>query len=56
MIIAEIKSKTYDHARDKWCLCALVKSGYMYGKYNFMYFLYDTEEEMNKVKVGDLVE
>lgn len=56
MKVAEIKSRYYDPTKDKWVLCALVKSGYKYGGYDYMYFLFNSEEEMYRIKEGDVVE
>lgn len=53
MKIAEIKNRGYNYTYDKWELIALVKTrngGYMYHR-----CLFDSSEEMYKIKVGDIV-
>lgn len=54
MKIAEIKNRGYNYTYDKWELIALVKT--RNGSYIYHRCLYDSAEEMYKVKVGDLVE
>lgn len=54
MKIVEIKSRGYNYAYDKFELVALAKC--KNGSYIYHRCLYDSAEEMYKVKVGDLVE
>lgn len=54
MKVAEIKYKGKNYAFDKWEVVALVKTSD--GSYMYHRFLFDTKDEMYKVKEGDIVE
>jgi len=56
MKIVEIKSRGYNAEKDKWELCALVKSSTAFSGYEYKRFLYLTAEELYNVKVGDIVQ
>lgn len=54
MKVAEIKSRGYNYTFDKWELIALVKT--RNGSYIYHRCLFDTADEMYKIKEGDIVE
>lgn len=54
MKIAEIKNRGYNYTYDKWELIALVKT--RNGSYIYHRCLFDSADEMYKIKEGDIVE
>ena len=56
MEIAEIKSKGYNSFKQQYELYALVKNPKAFSKYEYKKYVFLTEAEMNRIKVGDIID